>query len=192
MVPELSAASSTSTLHKSSARRSLGCAGELAGRNARLPRPAVDARQLTQSGRSFLFAEGQLRTRFEVFGAPIPQLAHDTMDDGNSGSPARHVPSAAHLAEFVMMRFARQPACVRKHYRQVGSAADQRQFATFYISLFAAIRRHVRSGFDSDKISRTLDAATPQQRPSFTEAADGLEPALQQPGAVDGRTARTR
>lgn len=114
------------------------------------------------------------------------------MDDGNSASPARHVPSATHLAEFVMLRSARQPACVRKHHRQVGSAADQRQFAYFYTSLFAAIRRHVRSGFDSDEISRALDAATPQQRPSFTEVADGLVPALQQLGAVDGRTARTR
>ncbi|MGO4679116.1 hypothetical protein [Microbacterium sp. 2MCAF23] len=104
----------------------------------------------------------------------------------------RHIPSATHLAEFVALKSARRPACVRKHYRQVVAASDQRQFAYFYGRLFAAIRRHVRSGFTSDDLSRALTAATPQQRPSFEEVAEGLVPALRSLGAVDGRTARNR
>ncbi|WP_349899217.1 hypothetical protein [Parafrigoribacterium soli] len=81
---------------------------------------------------------------------------------------------------------------MRKHHRQIDAAGDQRQFAYFYARLFAAIRRHVRSGFDSDEITRALAAATPQQRPSFEDVADGLVPALQSLGAVDGRTAHNR
>lgn len=104
----------------------------------------------------------------------------------------RHIPSATHLAEFVQLKSARRPACVRKHYRQVGAAGDQRQFAYFYARLFAAIRRHVRAGFDSDNITRALIGATPQQRPSFEDVANGLVPALQSLGAVDGRTAHNR
>lgn len=104
----------------------------------------------------------------------------------------RHVPSATHLAEFVMLKDTRRLACVRKHHRQVDAVNDQRQFAYFYARLFAAIRKHVRTGFDSEEITRTLAAATPQQRPSFEEVAGGLVPALQSLGAVDGRTARAR
>lgn len=79
----------------------------------------------------------------------------------------RHIPSATHLAEFVMLKSARQPACIRKHHRQVDAAADQRQFAYFYGPLFAAVRRHVRAGFHGEDVSRAIAAATPQQRPSF-------------------------
>lgn len=91
-----------------------------------------------------------------------------------------------------MLKSVRRPACVRKHHRQVDAAGDQRQFAYFYASLFAAIRKHLRSGYRSDDVSRALEGATPQQRPSFGEVADGLIPAFQSLGAVDGRTARVR
>ncbi|WP_404474202.1 hypothetical protein [Microbacterium aerolatum] len=104
----------------------------------------------------------------------------------------RHVPSATHFAEFVMLNSTRRPACVRKHHRQVGTPTDQRQFAYFYGRLFAAIRRHVRAGFDSDEVDRAIRAASAQQRPSFSVVAEGLVPALRSLGAVDGRTVRHR
>ncbi len=110
----------------------------------------------------------------------------------SADAPEKHIPSATHLAEFVMLKATRRPACVRKHHRQVDAVSDQRQFAYFYARLFAAIRKHVRSGFDSEEITRALAAASPQQRPSFEDVADGLVPALQSLGAVDGRTARAR
>lgn len=109
-----------------------------------------------------------------------------------AGVVARHIPSASHLAEFVMLRSVRQPACVRKHQRQVDAASDQRQFAYFYARLFAAVRRHVRAGFQGDDVTRAVEAATPQQRPSFDEVAGGLIPALEALGATDGRTVRHR
>lgn len=109
-----------------------------------------------------------------------------------SADAPKHIPSATHLAEFVMLKGARQPACVRKHHRQVDAQSDQRQFAYFYGRLYAAVRRHVRAGFQSDDVSRAIAAATTQQRPSFQEVADGLVPALQSLGATDGRTVRHR
>lgn len=104
----------------------------------------------------------------------------------------RHIPSATHLAEFVMLKSTRRPACVRKHHRQVEAPTDQRQFAYFYGRLFGAIRRHVRAGFDTDEVDRAITGASAQQRPSFVEVAEGLVPALKGLGAVDGRTVRQR
>lgn len=114
------------------------------------------------------------------------------MDDGTRTSQVRHVPSATHLAEFVTLRSARQPACVRKHHRQHDAPSDARQFAYFYARLFGAIRKHVRSGYESDHLRRVISEATPQQRPSFEEVAEGLVPALRRIGAIDGRPARHR
>lgn len=110
----------------------------------------------------------------------------------DEASARRHVPSATHLAEFVMLNSKRRPACVRKHHRQVGAPTDQRQFAYFYGRLFAAIRHHVRAGFDSDEVDRAITAASTQQRPSFVEVAEGLVPALRSLDAIDGRTVRHR
>lgn len=109
-----------------------------------------------------------------------------------SADPRRHIPSATHLAEFVMLNGTRQPACVRKHHRQVDAQSDQRQFAYFYGRLYAAIRRHLRADFRGDDISRVIAAATSQQRASFQQVADGLVPALERLGATDGRTVRHR
>lgn len=40
-------------------------------------------------------------------------MSADSVDE----DARRHIPSATHLAEFVMLKGTRRPACVRKHHR---------------------------------------------------------------------------
>jgi len=74
----------------------------------------------------------------------------------------------------------------------VAGGAWSSPVAYFYGRLFAAIRRHVRARFHGEDVSRVIAAATPQQRPSFEDVAEGLVPALRSLGATDGRNVRHR
>jgi hypothetical protein len=99
----------------------------------------------------------------------------------------QHVPSLTHLRDFANARSRGRTTHVAQDYMQVTAPSDGRIFAFVYEKFISAMIRYIQEGSRGTALQDCVNDASERMRPSYHEAARGVEKLLLTVRVVDAK-----